>query len=187
MLRTLLTLALLAALAACTNPFTSTSATPAQSSPAAQPAAPVSAPARAATAASAPAPAPNDTIATQDTNVSGIAADFTECKRKDGVLSVKIRLRNRTAAQVTVGIFHDRNYDSYYFTAANKKYFMLKDSEGSYLTPATDGIGGLNAYVAANGEYTWWAKFPAPPAEVKKITFMSPLAPPFEDVPVTDQ
>jgi len=182
MLRILLTLALLAAVTACTNPLTSTSAPPAQSSPATQPAAvpPSAAPA-------VPAPAANDTIATQDTNVSGIAADFTECKRKDGVLSVKIRLRNRTAAQVTVGIFHDRNYDSYYFTAANKKYFMLKDSEGSYLTPATDGIGGLNAYVAANGEYTWWAKFPAPPAEVKKITFMSPLAPPFEDVPVTDQ
>jgi hypothetical protein len=35
--------------------------------------------------------------------------------------------------------------------------------------------------------YLWWAKYPAPPAEVKKINFMMPITSPFEDVPITDK
>jgi hypothetical protein len=41
--------------------------------------------------------------------------------------------------------------------------------------------------VDKGGQYTWWAKFPAPPPEVKKITLMTPVTSPFEDIPITDQ
>jgi hypothetical protein len=134
-----------------------------------------------------PGAGPPGSLATQDTNVAGIAADFTECRRKEGVLSVKIRFRNTSPTQANIYVINGRNYAAVYVTAANKKYFMLKDSEGAYLTPLTDGIGTLSVSLPTGGQYIWWAKFPAPPADVKKITLMTPVAPPFEDVPVNDQ
>jgi hypothetical protein len=30
------------------------------------------------------------------------------------------------------------------------------------------------------------AKYPAPPASVKKVTYMTPHSPPFEDLPITE-
>jgi hypothetical protein len=132
-------------------------------------------------------PAGPTPLVTGDTNTTGIVAEVTECNRKEGVLSVKVRLRNTGSAGKHVDIFQSRNYESYYLSAANKKYFMLKDSEGTYLTPKADGMGGLGVDVAAGGQYTWWAKFPAPPAEVKAVTLYTPLAAPLEDVPVMDK
>jgi hypothetical protein len=89
-----------------------------------------------------------------------------------------------------VGIFAEagENMDAFYVTAGNKKYFMLKDTDGAVLAPAANGWrGSLNADLDKDQQYTWWAKFPAPPADVKKITLMTAMAPPFEDIPVTDQ
>lgn len=189
MVRTLVFSIFLVALGGCSSQTSSkTAETPATAPPAA-----TSAPAVQPASASAPVtqpspvPAPTTALATQDTNVQGIAADFTECKRKEGVLSVKIRYRNVSPAEARIGLIGSRNYDAYYVTAANKKYFMLKDSEGVYLTPRADGFGSLDVTLKPNEQYTWWAKFPAPPADIKKITFMTPLAPPFEDIPVADQ
>jgi hypothetical protein len=166
--------------------------TPALAQPTAAPApAPAPTPAPASTAASDPAPAPappsGPVLGSQDTNLPGIVAEFTECKRKEGVLSVKVRLRNVSPKEIGIAVFNQRNWQSYYYTAANKKYFILKDSDGTYLTPATDGIGSLEVRLQKDQQYVWWAKFPAPPADVKKITFMTPLTPPFEDIPITDQ
>jgi len=184
----------LAALTGCTSqtaskPAATSSSSSAQpaAAPSAASAAPAAAPAPPPVAQTAPAPAPVATLATEDTNQPGIAADFTECKRKEGVLSVKIRFRNVSSAPAAVTLINARNYEAYYVTAANKKYFILKDSEGVYLTPRADGFGSLSAQLAPGDQYTWWAKFPAPPPDIKKVTFMTPLAPPFEDIPITDQ
>ena len=161
--------------------------------PASQPAPAVSQP---APAVSQPAPAPsggtpnataNASIQTQDTNTSGVAADLIECKRKEGVLSIKVRFRNVSSKSDSFGIFAGRNYETYYLIASNKKYFMLKDSDGTYLTPAADGMGYLNVPLAQGQSYVWWAKYPAPPADVTKIGFFTPVAPPFEDVPISDR
>src|SRR6202521_2794250 len=55
---------------------------------------PQSAPAQAAPVA-APSPAASaGVIQTQETNTQSVVADLTECKRKDGVLSVKVSFRN---------------------------------------------------------------------------------------------
>ncbi len=75
-------------------------------------------------------------------------AEFAECKRKDGVLNVKIRLHNVSSADMTTRPFHWNNFQTYYVMAANKKYFILKDSDGTYLTPAVDGIGDLEVHLA---------------------------------------
>jgi hypothetical protein len=126
-------------------------------------------------------------LVTGETNIPGITAEATDCARKEGVLSVKVRLRNTGAAAQHVNIIWSRNYEGYYLSSASKKYFILKDSEGTYLTPSADGFGGLAVDIQPGGQYTWWAKYPAPPNEVKTVTLYTPIAPPLEDIPVTDK
>lgn len=147
-------------------------------------AAPVAAAPVAAVSASTPAPASGAVLQTQDANQGGIVADFTECRRKDGVLNLKLRLRNVSSKEIELTVINNFNFQEYYMMAANKKYFILKDSEGTYLAPA-----GQYQYpkIQPGQAYTWWAKYPAPPPDVKKITYITPLAPPFEDVPVADR
>jgi hypothetical protein len=124
-------------------------------------------------------------IQSQDANISGIVAEVTECKRADGVLSVRMRLRNTSAAEVTVYLIDKNNYDSYYVTAASKKYFVLRDTENKPLAPQADG-GGVSVTIAKGGQYVWWSKYPAPPNDVKKVGYFTPITPPFDNVPITD-
>jgi hypothetical protein len=124
---------------------------------------------------------------TEDTNITGVVAEATECARKDGVLSIKVRLRNTGSAEQHFDIIWGHNYESYYVSAASKKYFILKDSEGTYLAPKADMFGRLSVLVGPGDQYTWWAKFPAPPAEVKTVTLYTPIAAPLEDIPITDK
>lgn len=127
-----------------------------------------------------------DVIQSQETNIGGVVAEITQMKRKDGVLTVKLRLRNTSGKDASLKVIQDRNFDSYYVTAGDKKYFILRDTEDVPLTPQTDGFGMLNVEIAKDGTYTWWAKYPAPPAEVTSVTYYTPLGAPFEDVPITE-
>ena len=74
----------------------------------------------------------------------------------------------------------------FYVTAGNKKYFMLKDSEGIYLS-SISASNGVEAKLEPGQTYLFWAKYPAPSSDVKKINFITPVTPPFEDVPITDK
>jgi hypothetical protein len=125
-------------------------------------------------------------LQSQDTNVPGVVGELIECKRKEGVLTVKVRFHNTSGDEVELSAIRNRNFDSYYVTAGSKKYFILRDSEKTPLAPAADGFGGLGVKLPANASWTWWAKYPAPPPEVKTVSYFTPLGPPFEDVPVTD-
>jgi hypothetical protein len=122
-------------------------------------------------------------IQTQETNTQSVVADLTECKRKDGVLTVKFGFRNTSGGRV--GFYTDplADYDKFYFIADNKKYFVLTDSEKQPLWGKTEGNVSLNP----GQSWHWWAKFPAPPAAVKTINLLTPVASPFDDVSVSDQ
>jgi hypothetical protein len=144
---------------------------------------PQSAPAQAAPVA-APSPAASaGVIQTQETNTQSVVADLTECKRKDGVLSVKVNFRNTSGGRVTFYTSPLDNYDKSYFTADNKKYFILTDSEKQPLSGKTDG----NVSLDPGQSFHWWAKFPGPPAAVKSINLLTSVASPFDDVPISDQ
>src|SRR5271155_4180438 len=152
--------------------------------------APAPAPAPAATPAAPPAaaaPAGPVVLKSGDTNIAGVVAEVTECSRKDGVLSVKVRLRNTSGQKQSFNLIENRDYEKFYATAANKKYFILKDTEGTYLTAQASGFGNLGVTLAPGGQYTWWAKYPAPPAEVKAVTLYTAVAAPLEDVPVSGE
>ena len=126
-------------------------------------------------------------LQTQDTNTAGVVAELTECRRSEGVLSIKVRLRNTAETNTHVDVINGRNYDAYYVVAAGKKYFVLRDSEKEPLAVAAHPSGGVSASLKKGGIFLWWAKYPAPPPDVKKVTYVTPLGAPFENVPVSDQ
>jgi hypothetical protein len=126
-------------------------------------------------------------IQSQDLNEPGFSADLVEARRSDGVLSIKVRLKNTGARPARINIFENRNVDAYYVQAENKKYFVLRDTEKVPLSVAWNGFGSLAPEVNPGATFTWWAKYPAPPANVKKISFYWPLGAPFDDVPITDK
>jgi hypothetical protein len=140
-------------------------------------------------AASSAAPA-SDTIQSQDMNTAGVVGEVVQCKRAEGVLSIRVRLRNNSNKEAKVYVVDNSEFEKVYVTAASKKYFILKDSEGTYLTPAADyncGGRGVCAKLGPGDTYTWWAKFPAPPSDIKKLNLVTPAGPPFEDIPITDK
>jgi hypothetical protein len=137
-----------------------------------------------AAAQTAPAPAP---LAVQDTNQPGVVAELVECKRKDGVLTVKVRFRNGGAEDASFYLVSSSDYDKQYVTAGSKKYFVLRDSEKTPLASVADAGGNVRVPLPAGASWTWWAKYPAPPAEVTEIAYFTSAGAPFEDVPVTDK
>jgi hypothetical protein len=143
-----------------------------------------------ATTPSSSTPAPTASgaavIQSQDTNTPGVVGELIDCKRADGVLTIKVRFRNTSDKRIEFPLLAGRLYEQFYVTAASKKYFILKDSEGTYLTTQTDSFGTLGVRLEPGQSFVWWAKYPAPPAEIKKVNLLTPIAPPFEDIPITD-
>jgi hypothetical protein len=144
-----------------------------------------------AAAANSSAAASSDIIQSQDANIPGVVGELTQCKRSGGVLSVKIRFHNTSGTAVSFYVLGPNiSYDTFYFSAASKKYFILKDANGTYLAPGGDyscGMPGVCEKLGAGQSNTWWAKFPAPPADVAKVDLYTPVTPPFEDIPITDK
>ena len=138
--------------------------------------------------AQAPAGALSDA---QDINgVTDVVAEIVQCKREGGVLSIRMRLRNTGSQDASLWLISVGNYsyDQYYVTAGSKKYFVLRDSENTPLANPinADSPASVRIKIPKGGSYVWYAKYPAPPAEVKKINYYTPIAAPFEDIPVSD-
>ena len=136
------------------------------------------------------AAASSGVIQSQDTSTSGVTGELIQCRRSGGVLSVKIRFHNTTGAGISFyALGPNTSYDKYYLAAANKKYFILKDTDGTYLAPGFNwdcGMSGVCEKLGPGQSITWWAKFPAPSADVTKLDLFTPVTPPFEDVPIAD-
>ena len=126
-------------------------------------------------------------VAKSDTSVDGVTAEISEAVRKEGVLTVKMRLRNGGTAAAKVALSADfRDADKYYAVSGSTKLLVLKDTKGFPLMVQLDNYGALNADIKPGGSFLFWAKYPAPPADARKFTFYTPLTPPIEDVPITD-
>lgn len=123
----------------------------------------------------------------QETSIEGVTAEITEAVRKEGVLTIKMRLRNAGAAPAKVNISHDwTDADKYYAVAGSTKFLVLKDSKNIPLMVQLNNYGVLTTEIKPNGSFLFWAKYPAPPADAKKITFYNPHTPPMEDIPITE-
>jgi hypothetical protein len=131
----------------------------------------------------APAAAQTKAIQSQDSNIDGVVAEITQAQRKEGVLTVRLRLRNTSDGEKKVDLpWNEDDYDKFYVTAGKKKYLVLRDSAKVAIASPPTGRKSM----AKGAGFTWWAKFPAPPASDTKFSFYTSLAPPFEDVPIMD-
>jgi hypothetical protein len=125
-------------------------------------------------------------IQSQEANDPGLVAELTEATRAEGILTVKVRLRNTSKQQVNLTLVKNYECEKYYVAVGNKKYIVLKDSQGEYAMPVREGCNDTGVTIAPGKAWVWWGKFAAPPM-VTKIELFTPIAPPFEDIPVTDK
>jgi hypothetical protein len=124
---------------------------------------------------------------TSETSVDGVTAEILEAVRKEGVLTVKMRLRNTGSAVAKVEISQDfRDVDKYYAVVGSTKFLILKDSKNVPLMVQLNNSGGLTPEIKPGGSFLFWAKYPAPPQDARKFTFYTPFTPPIEDVPISD-
>jgi hypothetical protein len=161
-----------------------TAAAPGAAPVAAPAAAPVGATVAAAPPAGGAAPAAG-VLAREDTRWPGLVAEVTEFRRKGNTLTAKVRLRNGGAADGEPDI----KYEEVYLmdAGAGKKYSVLKDENGAYIAALRQGWKDRwYEKVPPGQEMVIWAKFPAPPAEVKAITLQLPGVPPFDDLAIQD-
>ncbi|PIE54231.1 MAG: hypothetical protein CSA35_06710 [Dethiosulfovibrio peptidovorans] len=112
----------------------------------------------------------------------GIEVDLIRCKVSDNVLSVAFLVRSTTEKSVSV----DFDIEAVHYLANNKKYHVLKDEKGNWLSgPQNLRGGGSRIYLESSKDSKIvWYKFPAPPEDVKKIQINSDEIMPFDDVEV---
>lgn len=119
----------------------------------------------------------------QSTDIEGVTIEIMRCRRKAGVLTIVLGFKNEGAGRVK---FYPKgeqfsSYENYYFISNMKKYFILRDADNHYIAKNVDAL-------ELNPGETWnlWAKFPAPPPDVKAVEFHTPWTLPFEDVAIMD-
>ena len=127
----------------------------------------------ATTAAVAPAPQPTaaaaptgGAIASTDGEVAGMHIDVTELKRgSGGTISLKFVLANNG----------DKNFAMYGHNLGDKE--IRSDYKA---------VGGIHLVdVHPGNKANLWAKFPAPPPDVTKVTIEIPHFQPMDDVPIS--
>jgi len=191
MRKTVLALTILIAMAGCKKSETATSTTTQTTT-------------SATTATVAPVPQPTETTATvavapttgaianSDGEKQGAHIDITELKRTSGgTINLKFTISNSGSEKLNLysqylgdaNISHDNYRDVsgiHLLDPVNKKkYFVVTDAERRCV--CSKEIPD----VAPGGKVNLWAKFPAPPPEVTKVTIEVPHFAPMDDVPIS--
>lgn len=169
---------------------------PPPASPKASPRAPASIPVGAPTTAASPAPPPPAAaraaaIATADGETSGVRAEVTELRRASGgTVSLKFAMINDSEGAVSFGYtFVDSGHGVADYggiggihlidPVGRKKYFVARDSESKCV------CSQKVADIPKGGRANLWAKFPAPPDDVPRISIVIPHFSPMDDVPLS--
>lgn len=133
-------------------------------------------------------------IGSAETNTPGITVDLVSLERKAGVLTVKWAVRNDAAgkkSEVRFG-YTGPNAGTYLVDQENgTKYFVLTDKEKRSVASMHEYLGadvyGVSDSLESGATRRYWAKFPAPPPEVKALTVLFDGTEPFEDAPITEK
>ncbi len=151
-----------------------------------------SAPVPASTPAAAPAAATTSSgIASADGEKAGTRVDVAELKRgSGGTVTLKMAFINDSDQAIGFGYnFADPDHQigdhgsigavQLVDPVGKKKYFVARDSEGKCVcsTKIPD--------VAPHSRLSLWAKFPAPPDDVQKISIVIPHFQPLDDVAIS--
>jgi hypothetical protein len=144
----------------------------------------------------APAPTPaaktSSVIATTDGEYPDIRVEVTELKRAGGnTVTLKFTIINDSSEEM--GFSYDFGEEGKYGTidfnsvggvnlvdaAGKKKYLVMRDSNGKCV--CSRSLKGIEPGSRAS----LYAKFPAPPVDVEKITIEIPHFIPMDDVPIS--
>jgi hypothetical protein len=199
MRRIVLILAILVAVTACkksematstttttTTQSTATTATTATVAPAPQPRQTT-----ATTATTASAPPTAGVIASAEGEISGARMEVTELKRASGgTVNLKLVLINNGDKNFPMYGYNlgDKEVNTDYKSVGGihlvdpvnkKKYFVIRDSEKKCM--CSNDVDDVRPGARTN----LWAKYPAPPPDVTKITIEIPHFQPMDDVPIS--
>jgi hypothetical protein len=137
-----------------------------------------------------PAPAAAPALAVADGELPGLKAEIHELKRTGGdTLTLKFSIANGSAKDMNFSYdFGEKDKTGDYNSIggvhlidaeAKKKYFVVRDAEGQ--CACSRDLKAVNP----GSRSQLWAKFPAPPETVQKITIVVPHFLPVEDVPIS--
>ncbi len=124
--------------------------------------------------------------ATADADVPGVRIEVTEMKRDSGgTLTLRMVMINETDKPFGSSCeFREEGLDCGTISAVHlidlpnkKKYLVVRDDQKKCLCSRF-------APVAANSRLNLWAKLPAPPDNVEKVTVILPGFMPMDDVPI---
>jgi hypothetical protein len=126
------------------------------------------------------APAP---IATAESD-SGkpVRVEVMQLKRSSGgTVDLRLALVNDSDLELHYGGNFDSQLDyvSLIDLAGKRKYFVVKDGEGNCV--CSSNVFKLEARSRAN----MWARFPAPPDDVERLSIAIPRFAPMDDVPLS--
>jgi hypothetical protein len=137
----------------------------------------------ATTAAQAPS-----VVATTDSEYADVRAEVKELKRTSGnTITLKFVIINDSAERLDFGynfVEKDKGYGDIggvhlIDAVGKKKYLVLRDSEGKCV--CSTGMKSVEPGTRMN----LFAKFPAPPESVEKISIIIPRFIPMDDVPIS--
>ena len=133
----------------------------------------------------APTPASN-VLASADGQQTGTRVEITKLKRNSGdTVTLSYVLVNDSDANLsTTDLLKSAEYNSsdgvtLIDAAGKKKYLVIRDSDKKCL--CSSGLDG----VPSKSRINLWAKFPAPPEDVKVISIAIPHFQPIDDVPIS--
>lgn len=139
-------------------------------------------------APSTPAAATSNVAPPVDGDLPGVKVAINELKQTSNTVTLKFTVYNSSDHDFsTQGVFDGDSFHRYRHVGAihlidadsKKKYFVLTDSDGNFV------CSNEIANIGARSQITLWAKFPAPPDAVQKITVEIPHFVPFEDVTIS--
>jgi hypothetical protein len=121
----------------------------------------------------APGAFAQNAIATADGETPGTRIEITELSRTSGdTVTLKVRLIADSGVEVTPYELMeqaDLRWVHLIDAASKKKYLVIKDSDGYCVCSS-----GLKQQSIAGKSMNLWARFPAPPAEVKEVSVIFP-------------
>jgi len=156
------------------------------STPESSPATPASDPAASAVP---PDPSSIDGIGTGDGEQTGTKVVITELKKGGSTVTLKFTIYNNSNADLNTGGrfkadgYKDnggRSFSGLHLidSVSKKKYFVVADSDGNCL--CSEHVDDIKPKT----QISLWAKFPAPPDNIQKITVEIPHFIPIDDVPI---
>ena len=134
-----------------------------------------------------------DPVAKSDGEKADLRVEVIELKRSSGdTLTLRFNLVNDSAESFKPSGWYFGDYKGHQNqdignvgainlidAAGKKKYFVVRDTEENCV--CSNELPSVNA----KSRVALWAKFPAPPADVKKIGVVIPHFIPMDDVPIS--